>query len=172
MSRSVQVQRPGFFKRILSIGKPVGVARAFAKSYIIAKGSLPRVLKARYPEWPHERVEGFCSQYPNIYDLTCCIISIEWNLKISEIEDTHPEVVSSVLVGFSEIGLFNYLEANGELDNLIGSSQLGKDVVYHLLLFMRKRWGYCEENLPSFSNYIFFILDHFCQCISYPKCCG
>lgn len=132
MGKSIQVQRPRFFKRILSTGKPVGVARSFAKAYIRTKGNLPQVLKARYPEWPHEKAEEFCSQYPNIYDLTCCIISREWNLQISGLEDTHPEVVSSVLVGFSEIGLFNYLELSGKLDNLIESSQLGKDVVYHL----------------------------------------
>ena len=141
MDKGIQVQRPGFFKRILSTGKPVGVARSFAKAYIRTKGNLPQVLKARYPDWSHEKVEEFCSQYPNVYDLTCCIISREWNLKISGLDDTHPEAVSSVLVGFSEIGLFNYLELNGKLDNLIESSQLGKDVVYHLANFYAKEMG-------------------------------
>ena len=62
-------------------------------------------------------------------------------MKISGLEDTHPEVASSVLVGFSEIGLFNYLELNGKLDNLIESSQLGKDVVYQLSTFYEKEMG-------------------------------
>jgi len=129
MGNGIKLQRPRFFKRILSTGKPVGVARSFAKAYIRAKGNLPQVLKARYPNWSHEKVDGFCSQYPNVYDLTCYIISRECNLKISGIDNTHPEVVSSVLVGFSEIGLFNYLELNGKLENLIVRSHLGKDIV-------------------------------------------
>ncbi len=128
LNRTARVRRPGFFKRILSSGKPVGVARSFAKAYIKANGNLPQILKARYPEWSYEKVKQICDWYPNIYDLTYYIISTEWNLESPVPGSTNSEVVSSILVGFSEIGLIDYLELNNELDSLIKNSRLGKDV--------------------------------------------